>query len=49
MKNIVYNYNELFIDEAPDAYKDIRTVMRGQKDLVKIRYELKPVVSIKGH
>jgi tRNA-splicing ligase RtcB len=49
MENVVYNYNELLIDEAPDAYKDIRIVMRGQKDLVKIRNELTPVVSIKGH
>jgi tRNA-splicing ligase RtcB (3'-phosphate/5'-hydroxy nucleic acid ligase) len=48
MGNVVYDYNELLIDEAPDAYKDIRTVMRGQKDLVKIRYELNPAVSIKG-
>jgi len=49
MKNVIYDSNESFIDEAPAAYKDIRAVMRGQKDLVKILCELKPVISIKGH
>lgn len=35
-------------DESPMAYKDIRSVMRGQKDLVKICKELRPLLSIKG-
>jgi RNA-splicing ligase RtcB len=35
MKDVVYDSNGLFFDEAPAAYKDIRTVMFGQKDLVK--------------
>jgi tRNA-splicing ligase RtcB (3'-phosphate/5'-hydroxy nucleic acid ligase) len=49
MGNVIYDHSQIYVDEAPDAYKDIRTVMRGQKDLVKIRYELNPIVSIKGH
>jgi tRNA-splicing ligase RtcB len=35
-------------DEAPSAYKDIRAVMRAQRDLVRIVRELKPVLSYKG-
>lgn len=35
-------------DESPGAYKDIREVMRAQKDLTKIVRELRPVLSYKG-
>ncbi|MEZ6072049.1 MAG: RtcB family protein [Pirellulales bacterium] len=35
-------------DEAPGAYKDIREVMRAQRELVKIVRELRPVLSYKG-
>ncbi len=35
-------------DEAPSAYKDIRAVMRAQRDLVRITRELSPVLSYKG-
>jgi tRNA-splicing ligase RtcB len=48
MDGILCVHDGLLLDEAPDAYKDIRTVMRGQSDLVKVLYELCPVVSIKG-
>lgn len=36
------------LDEAPSAYKDIRTVMNNQTDLVDILVELKPLAVIKG-
>ena len=36
------------VEEAPDAYKDIRAVMRAQRELVKIERELRPLVSYKG-
>ena len=36
------------LDEAPSAYKDIKTVMENQKDLVKIVEELSPIAVIKG-
>lgn len=36
------------LDEATGAYKDIKTVMDNQMDLVKIEIELKPVAVIKG-
>jgi tRNA-splicing ligase RtcB len=40
------NQNDL--EEAPGAYKEIDTVMENQKDLVKIKVELKPLAVIKG-
>ena len=36
------------VDEAPSAYRDIRAVMRAQRDLTAICRELKPLVSHKG-
>lgn len=36
------------VDEAPSAYRDIRSVMRAQRDLTAIRRELRPLVSHKG-
>jgi len=35
-------------DEAPAAYKDIRAVMRAQKELTRIVRELRPVLCYKG-
>jgi tRNA-splicing ligase RtcB len=35
-------------DEAPSAYKDIRAVLRAQKDMVKITRTLRPVLNYKG-
>jgi tRNA-splicing ligase RtcB len=35
-------------DEAPAAYKDIRKVLRAQRDLVRIERELQPVLGYKG-
>jgi len=35
-------------DEAPEAYKNIESVLRAQKELVKITRRLRPVLSYKG-
>lgn len=35
-------------DEAPSAYKDIRAVLRAQRDLVKVIRTLRPVLNYKG-
>lgn len=35
-------------DEAPAAYKDIRAVLRTQRELVKVRRTLRPVLNYKG-
>jgi tRNA-splicing ligase RtcB len=35
-------------DEAPSAYKDIRAVLRAQKEQVKVTRTLRPVLNYKG-
>ncbi|MCA9262177.1 MAG: RtcB family protein [Planctomycetales bacterium] len=35
-------------DESPAAYKDIRMVMRAQRNLTKIVQELRPLLNYKG-
>src|SRR5690606_4421656 len=35
-------------DEAPGAYKDIRAVLRSQRDLVRVTRELRPLLTYKG-
>ncbi len=35
-------------DEAPAAYKDIRAVLRAQKELVKVTSTLRPILTYKG-
>ena len=48
-KGIVHNITSVnALDEAPDAYKDIDTVMEEQKDLVEPIVKLKPLAVIKG-
>ena len=37
-----------FIDEAPQAYKDVTKVLAQQTDLVDIVHTLKPIVTVKG-
>ncbi|MEK7775497.1 MAG: RtcB family protein, partial [Candidatus Zixiibacteriota bacterium] len=36
------------LDEAPDAYKDIESVMANQKDLVTIDTRLRPILNMKA-
>jgi tRNA-splicing ligase RtcB (3'-phosphate/5'-hydroxy nucleic acid ligase) len=48
MEGINYQHDDRVRDEAPSAYKDIKRVMRAQKDLVKILHQLSPIMSIKG-
>ncbi len=40
--------NKNHLDEAPDAYKNIKMVMGYQEELVDIKTELKPIFNIKG-
>jgi len=39
---------EDLVDEHPDAYKDIASVMDAQSDLVRIHHELRQVLNYKG-
>lgn len=48
MQGIVCRTDDNILDEAPQAYKDIDTVLKYQKDLVSIVNKLRPLVSIKG-
>ena len=36
------------LDEAPSAYKDIRAVLRAQKEMVKVTRTLRPLLNYKG-
>jgi tRNA-splicing ligase RtcB len=48
MKGVVYEHDERIRDESPLAYKDVESVLRAQKDVVKILFQLRPLLSIKG-
>jgi tRNA-splicing ligase RtcB len=50
MEGVWYDYRlaEKLRDEAPSAYKDIRAVLRAQKELVKVTRTLRPVLNYKG-
>lgn len=50
MAGIWYDFRigEKLRDEAPSAYKDIRAVLRAQKELVKVTRTLRPVLNYKG-
>jgi len=50
MSGIWYDYRHVdrLRDEAPSAYKDIRAVVRAQRDLVKVMRVLRPVLNYKG-
>lgn len=50
MAGVWYDFRigEKLRDEAPSAYKDIRAVLRAQKELVKVTRTLRPVLNYKG-
>lgn len=48
MKGIEYRDTDAFIDEIPQAYKDIDIVMADAADLVTIRHTLRQIVNVKG-
>jgi tRNA-splicing ligase RtcB (3'-phosphate/5'-hydroxy nucleic acid ligase) len=50
MEGVWYDYglSDKLRDEAPAAYKDIKTVLRAQRDLVKVTRVLRPVLNYKG-
>jgi tRNA-splicing ligase RtcB (3'-phosphate/5'-hydroxy nucleic acid ligase) len=48
MKGIEYRHGEQWVDEIPDAYKSIDTVMEDSKDLVEVITNLRQVVNVKG-
>lgn len=48
MKGIEYRHGEEWVDEIPDAYKDIDVVMADAADLVEVEHELRQVLNVKG-
>lgn len=48
MEGIEWSGSAEFIDEIPNAYKDIDVVMNDAKDLVKIEHTLRQIVNVKG-
>jgi tRNA-splicing ligase RtcB len=50
MEGVWYDFrlSEKLRDEAPAAYKDIKAVLRAQRDLVKVTRMLRPVLNYKG-
>jgi len=50
MQGVWYDYrlSHKLRDEAPAAYKDIKAVLRAQRDLVKVTRVLRPVLNYKG-
>ena len=50
MEGIWFDYRlaDRLRDEAPSAYKDVRAVLRAQRELVKVRRTLRPILNYKG-
>ncbi len=48
MAGIEYRDSEAFLDEIPQAYKDIDVVMADAADLVEIKHTLRQIVNVKG-
>ncbi len=48
MAGIEYRDSAAFIDEIPQAYKDIDQVMADAADLVEVRHTLRQIVNVKG-
>lgn len=48
MEGIEWGRSDAFLDEHPQAYKDIDVVMADAADLVEVRHTLRQVVNVKG-
>lgn len=48
MDGIAWGESDAFLDEHPDAYKDIDVVMHDAADLVSINHTLHQIVNVKG-
>lgn len=48
MKGIAWGESDAFLDEHPEAYKDIDVVMADAADLVSIDHTLRQIVNVKG-
>jgi len=48
MAGIAWGQSDAFLDEHPDAYKNIDVVMADAADLVEVRHTLRQIVNVKG-
>ena len=48
MAGVAWGESDAFLDEHPDAYKNIDVVMRDAADLVEVVHELRQLVNVKG-
>ncbi|MGB6124100.1 MAG: RtcB family protein [Gordonia sp. (in: high G+C Gram-positive bacteria)] len=48
MVGIEYRHGEAWVDEIPDAYKDIDQVMEDARDLVDVEHTLRQILNVKG-
>jgi tRNA-splicing ligase RtcB (3'-phosphate/5'-hydroxy nucleic acid ligase) len=48
MVGIEYRHGEQWVDEIPDAYKDIDVVMADAAELVEVEHQLRQVLNVKG-
>jgi tRNA-splicing ligase RtcB (3'-phosphate/5'-hydroxy nucleic acid ligase) len=48
MRGISWGHSDAFLDEHPQAYKDIDVVMQDAEDLVEITHTLRQIVNVKG-
>jgi tRNA-splicing ligase RtcB len=49
MEGIEYRDTDAFLDEIPQAYKDIDQVMADAADLVEVRHTLRQILNVKGN
>ena len=49
MAGIAWGESDAFLDEHPNAYKDIDVVMADAADLVEVRHTLRQIVNVKGN
>ena len=48
MRGIEYRHGEEWVDEIPDAYKDIDVVIADASDLVEVEHTLRQILNVKG-
>ena len=48
MAGIEWGHSDAFLDEHPNAYKDIDVVMEDAADLVSVDHTLRQIVNVKG-
>ncbi|MDN5763151.1 MAG: RtcB family protein [Microlunatus sp.] len=48
MADIEYHDHAAFVDEIPDAYKDIDVVMADAADLVRVDHVIRQIINVKG-